>query len=136
MLRDELAREQLGAVRAEVEAVLDADEQCAVGGRRAIPGAGARARDLDVVQPALDRDLARDRLGERAPAGVAGTHEENLHRQTSPIRSGTLSRNVAALIAPGRMTRGREAVQSTTVEGGESPSRPPSSTMSCPRAVS
>ena len=66
--------------------------------------------DVEVGQAALDRDLARDRLGERAPAGVAGADEEDAScAQASPMRSGTLSRSVAAAIAPGRITRGRAA---------------------------
>ncbi len=51
------------------------------------------------------------------------------------MRSGTLSRSVAAVIAPGRITRGREPVQSTTVDGGEEDRRPPSSTRKMPRAM-
>ena len=51
------------------------------------------------------------------------------------MRSGTLSRSVAAAIAPGRITRGRVPVQSTTVEGGEEDSLPPSRTRNTPRAI-
>jgi hypothetical protein len=37
--------------------------------------------------------------------------------QASPTRSGTLSLNIAAEIAPGRITLGNRPVQSTTVDG-------------------
>ena len=67
--------------------------------------------DLDVDQPALDRDLARDRFGERAAAGVAGADEEDASCRVhaSPMRSGALSRRRRRGIAPGRITRGRAA---------------------------
>src|SRR6476646_1012479 len=146
-LGDEVAREQLRAVIAQVEPVLHPDEQRAVRRRRALPGARPRARDLDVGESALDRDLVGDRFGERAATGVAGADEQNLHihdicvvsrcrrHQASPTRSGTLSRRISALIAPGRITRGRRPVQSTTGEGADGARRPPSSASSVPRAI-
>ena len=47
---------------------------------------------------------------------------------------GAISRSRAAGIAPGRITRGARSVQSTTVEGGDGVSVPPSSSRSAPRA--
>ena len=73
---------------------------------------------LDVGKPALDRDLPRDRLGERTAARVAGADEQDLHAVTR-LRSGWARSRAASRpeIAPGRMTRGRRPVQSITVDG-------------------
>ena len=51
------------------------------------------------------------------------------------MRSGALSRNADAGIAPGRITRGRCPVQSITVDGADGERRPPSSTRTFPRVT-
>src|SRR5688572_7223514 len=121
---------------AEVEIALHADEQRAVRCGRIVPGARARAANLDIGERALDDDFASDRLGERAATGVASADEQNAHAtHASPMRPGTLSRSTRAGIAPGRMTRGARPMQSTTVDGSEGVSRPPSRTRRSPRAM-
>src|SRR6185503_9716392 len=103
----QLLRERLRAMLAEIEAALHPHEERAVRCRRPIPGARASADELEVRESALDRHLARDGFGDRAPTGVPGADEKNAHStQASPMRLGTLSRSTSAGMAPGRMTRG------------------------------
>src|SRR5664279_15800 len=117
---EQIAREEARLVRREIDVVLEAHEQGAVGGGRAFPGGRAGGADVEVVETLLRREPARDGLGHGAAAGVAGADEEDAHAaHWSPIRSGTLARNVAEGIAPGRMTRRRLPVQSITVEGAD-----------------
>src|SRR5262249_29632173 len=131
----------------QIHVALHADEQRTVARRSSFVRARARAGCFDVRQPAFDRDLARDRFCERTSTGVPGANEEQLHAcvipnasksaaaYASPIRLGTLSRNVLAGIAPGRMTLGRRLVQSSTVDGCDGVNVPPSRTRSRPRAT-
>ena len=110
--------ELLRAMTGEVEPALHADEQRAVGRGRVVPRARARARDVEIRNAAVERRSCARAL---RPAGSGRCcrcrQREGSSSQASPMRSGTLSRNLAAEIAPGRITRGCRPVQSTTVDG-------------------
>ena len=103
---------------------------------RAVPGARAGAADLDRrADRARSRPCARSlrragcgRCCRCRRRGASCAH-------ASPMSRGAVSRSTAAEIAPGRTTRGARPVQSTTVEGSDGASVPPSSTRSAPRAI-
>ena len=77
----QVAREHLRFVSAEVHVALHAHEQRAVARSRTGVRACAGTHCLDVLQPALDRDLARDRFGQRTATRrwPPGADEENPH---------------------------------------------------------
>ena len=129
----ELARQRLRAMGAEIHVPLHADEQRAVARRRAVVRARAGADRLDVrAGRARWRSFARSL--QRADCGrcCRCRRTGSSCRHASPIKLGTLSRSVLAAIAPGRITRGRRPVQSSTVDGCDGVSVPPSSTRSRP----
>jgi hypothetical protein len=76
---DEPLAEKARAVVVEVELPLDSHEHRSIRRGGPLPRARPGARGVDVVHAMLDGDLARDRRGERAAAGVAGADEEELH---------------------------------------------------------
>src|SRR5260221_13191525 len=82
LLSGHRARDLPRTMSTEIEATLDADEERAIRRGRAVPCARASAADVHVHEPALYRELARDRLCERAPTRIAGTDEEQLHDLT------------------------------------------------------
>src|SRR6185312_16953081 len=123
-------------VRGEIRLSLETHEQRAIGCGRAFPRRGACTAELDVGERALLRDATRDGFCHRTATGIARAHEKySQRRHKSPIKSDTDSRRVADEIAPGRITRGRRPIQSTTVDAAEGTRRPPSSTRSTPRPI-
>src|SRR4051812_280171 len=119
----------------EVDTALHANQQRLVGRRNVVPRVSARTRDAYIRDATALGNFSRQRFGHRTPACVAAANEEKIHDYAFPTRSGTLSLNLSAEIAPGRMTRGSRPVQSTTVEGCDSSRRPPSSTRRVPRRI-
>ena len=129
-LKEGLTQQQIDAVSNWEASSLYSDQERAVLGYT-----DSMTRDVHVPEAALRQLATRQRLGEGAPAGIARADKQQAQAQASPTRSGTLSRRMTAGIAPGRMTRSRRPVQSTTVDGGDGSRRPPSSTRRSPRAT-
>src|SRR5881396_2258395 len=135
---DQLPGEETRAVRREVETPLQPHEIGALGHGRAVPRSRPRGPHLDAVDAALGEGAVQQRRRERAAADVPGTHQEDAFRSRllhHGANRPTARRSSASVSAPSRTSRGSGWVQSTTVEGGEFPSTPPSSTSSVPAAT-
>src|ERR1043166_5200305 len=108
--------------------------------RRRPPLDSARAarRELEPFAAALRERALEQRRRQRAAADVAGAHQQDAFRVRllGSIAYGAsrpaARRSTASGSAPSRTSRGAGCVQSTTVDGGELPSTPPSSTSSVP----
>ena len=69
-----------GELRApQVDAVLQRDEQGAVGCGRTVPRARAGARHVEIDETTLDGLASRDAFGHHAAARVTGTDEKQVH---------------------------------------------------------
>src|SRR5207302_4726394 len=137
-LVDQLPREQTGAVRREVEPALQPHEIRALRHGRPVPRPGPGGRHLQAVDAALRQGALQQGGGQRAAADVAGADEQDpLHFRVLHYGASrpAARRSSASVIAPSRTSRASGCVQSTTVEGGEFPNTPPSSTSSVPAAT-
>src|SRR2546422_6208550 len=135
---DQLSGEQACPVGREIEAALQPHEIRALGHGRTIPRPRARGRHLEVVDATLREGALQQRRPERAAADIPGANEEDLFRRRVLHHGAsrpTARRSSAIVSAPSRTSRGAGCVQSTTVDGGEFPSTPPSSTTSVPAAT-
>src|SRR6185295_16520803 len=125
-LLDELARQQAGAVRREIETALQAHEVGALGGGRPVPRARAGRCYLDSLDAAFLQRAQQQRLGERAATDVAGADEQHaLDLFDHGARRPAARRSSPSVTAPSRTRRAPGCVQSTPVEGGRLPSTPP-----------
>src|SRR2546428_695294 len=134
----QLAREQPRAVSREIEPALQPDEVRALGHRGPVPRARPGGRDINPLDGPLGEGALQQRRPEGAAANVAGAHQQDLcrlrhlgHGASRPAAR----RSSESVIAPSRTSRGVGRVQSTTVDGGEFPSTPPSNTSSVPAST-
>jgi hypothetical protein len=116
----------------KIHVTLKPDENRAVGCWRSKRSTRSCARERR-IDTACQRRAPRKRFGQRAPARIASANEYDVH--AIGTRVGAAIRSVSEEIAPGRMTRGRAPMQSTTVDGSDGRSVPPSSTRSWSRAI-
>src|SRR5206468_2366467 len=126
------------SVAREIEPALEAHEIRPFGHRRTVPGPGAGRGDRDPLDPALHQGALEQGRRERTAADVSGAHEQDPfrvrflgHGASRPAAR----RSSPSVTAPSRISRGTGCVQSTTVDGGEFPRTPPSSTSNVPAST-
>src|SRR5450756_2390405 len=72
-------RELPGAMSGEIDVALHSNEERLVSGGDVVPRIRSRARDVEVLDAPVLRDLQRERFGHGASAGVAAADEEEIH---------------------------------------------------------
>src|SRR6185437_14647157 len=129
---DRRGKQGAAAMPGQIDVTLQPYQNRSIGSRRSKCRTCSRTRERRIDTAQLRR-APRERLGQRAPARVAGANEYDIHAVGTKV--GAASRSVSEEIAPGRITRGRAPMQSTTVDGSDGLSVPPSSTRSWSRAT-
>src|SRR6266853_1493913 len=135
---DQLARQEPRPVAREIEPPLESHEIGSLGHRGAVPGPGAGRGDRDPLDAALHESALEQRRRERAAADVASAHQQDAFRVRFLVHGASrpaARRSSPSVTAPWRISRGVGCVQSTTVDGGEFPRTPPSSTSNVPAST-
>src|SRR6059036_3175243 len=135
---DQLARQEPRPMAREIEPALEPHEIGSLGHRGAVPGPGAGRGDRDPLDATLHERALEQGRRERAAADVASAHQQDAFRVRFLVHGASrpaARRSSPSVTAPWRISRGVGCVQSTTVDGGEFPRTPPSSTSSVPAST-
>jgi hypothetical protein len=63
----------------EIDLALHAYEKRFIGGRHVVPRIRAGTRDVEILDTATTRNLARERLSHGTSAGIAAADEKKIH---------------------------------------------------------